>query len=157
MAGSFDYNPYPPQLAPGRDADRGLPLRRRHADGQGYTFLPNIRCDQIQYKEGIEPPAARFSYILDEVAAINNGWPSQFDQIWPLTVTPSPYVVANDDELVVLALLPDNTTRVLFHGFARVPQTDLSPASQNVTFVAVGVAILCWNTPIGGTDRTRRR
>ena len=94
-------------------------------DGQGYTLLPNIRCDQIQYKEGIEPPAARFSYILDEVAASNNGWPSQFDQIWPLTVTPSPYVVANDDELVVLALLPDNTTRVLFHGFARVPQTDL--------------------------------
>ena len=46
--------------------------------------------------------------------------------------------------------VPDNTTRVLFHGFARVPQTDLSPVSQNVTFVAVGVAILCWNTPIGG-------
>ena len=122
MAGSFDYNPYPPQLA--LDAiPIGVFLYDR---GQGYSLLPNIRCDQIQYKEGIEPPAARFSYILDEVAAFNNGWPSQFDQIWPLAATPSPYVVVNDDELVVLALLPDNTTRVLFHGFTRVPQTDLS-------------------------------
>jgi hypothetical protein len=150
LAGSFDYNPYPPQLA--LDAiPIGVFLYDR---GQGYSLLPNIRCDQIQYKEGIEPPAARFSYILDEVAAFNNGWPSQFDQIWPLAVTPSQYVVANDDELVVLALLPDNTTRVLFHGFARVPRTDLTAVSQNVTFVAVGVAILCWNTPIGG--RTER-
>jgi hypothetical protein len=150
LAGSFDYNPYPPQLALNA-TPIGVFLYDGSADsGQGYAFLPNIRCDQIQYKEGVEPPAARFSYILDEVAASNNGWPSQFDQIWPLTVTPSPYVVANEDELVVLALLPDNTTRVLFHGFARVPQTDLSPASQNVSFVAVGVAIICWNTPIGG-------
>ena len=150
MAGSFDYNPYPPQLALDAIPIGVFVYDRSAADGQGCMLLPNIRCDQIQYKEGIEPPAARFSYILDEMAAINNGWPSQFDQVWPLTVTPSPYVVASDDELVVLALLPDNTTRVLFHGFARVPQTDLSPVSQNVTFVAVGVAILCWNTPIGG-------
>ena len=125
LAGSFDYNPYPPQLALDATPIGVFLYDSSAADGQGYTLLPNVRCDQIQYKEGIEPPAARFSYILDEVAAINNGWPSQFDQIWPLTVTPSPYVVANDDELVVLAFLPDNTTRVLFHGFARVPQTDL--------------------------------
>ena len=150
MAGSFDYNPYPPQLALDAIPIGVFLYDSSAADGQGCALLPNVRCEQIQYKEGIEPPAARFSYILDEMAAINNGWPSQFDQVWPLTVTPSPYVVASDDELVVLALLPDSTTRVLFHGFARVPQTDLSPVSQNVTFVAVGVAILCWNTPIGG-------
>ncbi len=150
MAGSFDYNPYPPQLALNA-ATIGVFLYDSVADnGQVYALLPNIRCDQIQYREGVEPPAARFSYILDEVAAHNSGWPSQFDQIWPLTVTPSPYVVRNDDELVVLALMPDTTTRVLFHGFARVPQTDLSPVSQKVTFVAVGVAIVCWNTPVGG-------
>ena len=150
MAGSFDYSPYPSQLA--LDATPiGVFLYDSGAGpGEGYSLLPNVRCDQIQWKEGIEPPAARFSYVLDEVAAGANGWPSQFDQIWPLTVAPSPYVVATDDELVVLALLPDNTTRVLFHGFARIPQTDLSPTSQSVSFVAVGVAILCWNTPIGG-------
>jgi hypothetical protein len=150
VAGSFDYNPYPQQLALDATPIGVFVYDRGADDGQGYTLLPNIRCDQIQYKEGIEPPAARFSYILDETAAIVNGWPSQFDQVWPLTVTPSPYVVNHDDELVVLATLADNTTRVLFHGFARVPQTDLSPVSQQVTFVAVGVAILCWNTPIGG-------
>jgi hypothetical protein len=150
LAGSFDYNPYPVQLA--LDATPiGVFLYDRSADDAGcYTLLPNIRCEQIQYKEGVEPPAARFSYILDELAATNSGWPSQFDQVWPLTVAPSPYVVSNNDELVVLAFLPDNMTRVLFDGLARVPQTDLSPVSQNVIFVAVGVAIVCWNTPIGG-------
>ena len=53
-------------------------------------------------------------------------------------------------QLAVLALMPDNTTRVLFHGFARVPQTDVAPSTQNVTFTAVGVSIHCWDTPIGG-------
>jgi hypothetical protein len=150
MPASFNYDPCAPQLAL-TATPIGVFLYNSSANpGENYSFLPNVRCDQIQYKEGIEPPAARFSYILDEVAAAVNGWPSQFEQIWPLTVTPSPYVVANDDELVVLALLPDSTTRVLFHGFARVPQVNLSPASQNVAFVAVGVAILCWNAPIGG-------
>ena len=67
LAGSFDYNPYPPQLA--LDATPiGVFLYDSGADdGEGYSLLPNVRCDQIQYKEGIEPPVARFSYILDEV------------------------------------------------------------------------------------------
>ncbi len=149
MPGSFDYDPYPPQLA--LDAiPIGVFSYDSSSPGSGYSFLPNLWCEQIQYKEGIEPPAARFSYVLDEVAAGQFGWPSQFEQIWPLTRAPSPYVVGNDDELVVLALLPDGTTRVLFHGFARIPQTNLSPANQGVSFVAVGVAILCWNIPVGG-------
>ena len=50
----------------------------------------------------------------------------------------------------MLCLLPDGSTRVLFDGFPRVPQTDVGPASQHVTFTAVGVAVRCWDTPIGG-------
>lgn len=120
-----------------------------------YTLLPNVRCEQIQYKEGAEPPSARFSYVLDEVAAATNNWPDQFEDIWPLQGAVDPeYVVSTNDELVVLGEMPDGTTRVLFHGYARVPQTDLTPESQHVTFVAVGVAIRCWDFPIG--DRLDR-
>jgi hypothetical protein len=68
LVGSFDYNPYPPQLA--LDAiPIGVFLYDR---GQGYALLPNIRCDQIQYKEGIEPPAAR---LIRDYDATNRPWP----------------------------------------------------------------------------------
>jgi len=154
--GSFDFSPYPPQLAMNA-IPIGVFLYNsgfvddpfNDTDGP-YTLLPNIRCEQIQYKEGPEPPTARFSYILDELSALAEDIPSQFEQIFPLGTAPSNYVVTMADELVVLALLPDGTTRVLFHGYPRVPQTDVSPASQHVTFVAVGVAVRCWDTPIGG-------
>ena len=39
---------------------------------------------------------------------------------------------------------------MLFDGFAQVPQVDLSPTAQRVSFLAVGVAIRCWDSPIGG-------
>jgi len=174
-AGSFTFDPQSQQIAFDAIAVRTYLYAGSGGAGSGggqsggendskYTLLPNVRCEQIQYKEGAEPPTARFSYILDEVAAANNGWPSQFEQLWPLAPAPPPgnnsgdqqdqpsghYVVATDDELVVLGLMPDQTTRVLFHGYARVPQTDISAEHQSVTFVAVGVAVKCWNTPIGG-------
>jgi len=149
MPGSIDYTPGPTQLAIDATTIGVFLYDDLQDNGNRYALLPNIRCEQIQYKEGAEPPSGRFSYILDELAGAN-GWPNQFDQFWSLAVAPSPYIVGSDDHLVVLALLPDNTTRVLFHGFARIPQTDLTSASQAVTFVAVGVAIRCWDTPIGG-------
>ncbi len=150
MAGSFDYTPDSSPVALDATPVAVFLYNSAAGAGAGYTFLSNVHCDQIQYKEGLDPPAAHFSYLLDERAATVNGWPTQFDEIWPLSVPPSPYTVANDDELVVLALLLDGTTRVLFHGFARVPETNLAPGRQRVSFVAVGVAIQCWNTPIGG-------
>ena len=149
MPGSIDYTPGPTQLALNATVVGVFLYDVSQDNGSRYTLLPNIRCEQIQYKEGSEPPSARFSYILDVLAGAN-GWPNQFDQIWSLAVAPSPYLVGCDDHLVVLALLPDGTTRVLFHGFARIPQTDLTAVSQAVTFVAVGVAIRCWDTPIAG-------
>ena len=39
---------------------------------------------------------------------------------------------------------------MLFDGFAQVPQADVSAGSQAVTFVAQGVAIRLWDTPITG-------
>jgi hypothetical protein len=155
--GSFDFDPYPQALALDATPISVMlydPNIYEESTENGstpwYTLIPNVRCEQIQYKEGYEPPTARFSYVLDKTAASMNGWPDQFDDLWPLTVAPSNYIVANGDELVVLAYLSDGTTRVLFHGYARVPQTDLTAQSQHVSFVASGVAIRAWDTPIGG-------
>ncbi len=68
--GSFTFSPYPPASAldatpvgvflydPTVDPDGG-----EEDDGENspwYTLLPNVRCEQIQYKEGVEPPTARF-------------------------------------------------------------------------------------------------
>ena len=91
---------------------------------------------------------ARFRYVLDDSAG-TSCYPSQFEQLWPLAAA-GPYVVQNDDRIVVLAIAPNGCGRVLFDGFAQVPQIDLSPNSQQVSFLAVGVAIRCWDSPIGG-------
>jgi hypothetical protein len=83
------------------------------------------------------------------------GWPSQFEQLWPIDAQGS-YVVQNDDRLVVLTQGPPTGTGspgvpiVLFDGFAQVPQTDVSAQTQAVTFVAQGVAIRLWDSPITG-------
>ena len=69
MSGSFDYEPYSTQLALDATA-MGVFLYDDTEDaGNRYTVLPNICCEQIQYKEGAAPPSARFIYILDELAA----------------------------------------------------------------------------------------
>jgi len=147
--GSFDFAPYGTQVA--LDA---VPIGvfQYFSASSEYAYLPNLRCEQIQYKEGHEPPTARFSYVLDELATAANGWPDQFEQVWPINVKPGfqSYTVTPVMQLIVLALMPDNTTRPLFHGFPRIPQADVSPANQHVTFTAVGVAVRCWDQPIGG-------
>ena len=39
---------------------------------------------------------------------------------------------------------------MLFDGFAQVPELGLGPDRESVTFLAFGVAIRAWDTPIGG-------
>jgi hypothetical protein len=148
MAGSFDFDPYSVPLA-GNAApvgvfryDPSLPADQR------FALVPNVRCDTIQYREGPEPPVAQFSYLLDDSAAAP-GYPSQFEEIWPLDAD-GPYVVQNDERIVVLTTTPSGLNRVLFDGFAQVPQVDLSPQAQRVSFLAIGVAIRSWDSPIGG-------
>ena len=148
MAGSFDFDPYAVSLA-GRAVPLGV-FRFDPSPGadQPYTLVPNVLCDSIQYREGAEPPLARFRYVLDDSSG-TSAYPSQFEQLWPLAAM-GPYVVQNDDRIVVLAIAPNGSGRVLFDGFAQVPQVDLSPTTQHVSFLAVGAAIRCWDSPIGG-------
>ena len=148
MPGSFDFDPYESPLA-GSAAAVGV-FRydpSRPADDR-YALVPNVRCESIQYREGAEPPVARFRYLLDDTLA-ESDLPSQFEQLWPLDAA-GPYVVRTDERLVVLASGPSGRGRVLFDGFVQAPRVDLTPTAQELTFLGVGAAIRCWDNPIGG-------
>jgi hypothetical protein len=148
MAGSFDLEPYAAPLAGSAAVVGVFSYDPTLPSDQRYALAPNVRCESIQYREGPEPPVARFSYLLDDSAGTAD-YPSQFEQLWPIDAD-GPYVVRNDERVVVLATTPSGRNRVLFDGFAQVPQVDLTPSSQRVSFLAVGVAIRCWDSPIGG-------
>ncbi len=128
-----------------------------------YTLVPNVRCESIQEKEGAEPSSAQFSYILDDstpdprsdATTNEDGWPTQFEALWPIGVVLSDYGVAMGERLVVLGTTGRTsdggsgsaTQQVLWHGFAKLPQTDLSPSAQHVSFAGVGVAARLWDEP----------
>ncbi len=118
-----------------------------------YTVLPNVYCLRIDYREGPEPPVARFQYMMDDALGAALDWPSQFEELWPIDVQ-GDYVVQNDDRIVVFTQVPGSTPDddpqnvILFDGFAQIPQVDLSAQNQAVTFVAIGTAIRLWDTPI---------
>jgi hypothetical protein len=148
MAGSFAFDPYAVSLA-----GNALPIGVFRYDpdlptDDCYTLVPNVRCESIRYREGAAPPVARLRYMLDD-SSPSPDFPAQFEDLWPLQAD-GPYVVHNDERLVVLATSPSGRLRVLFDGFAQVPEVDLSPDDQRVEFLAVGVAVRCWDTPIGG-------
>lgn len=144
MPGSFDWESKREPL--GREA---VPIVVALYDGDGgFTPLPNVYCEGIDAREGPEPPVARFRYVAG-VGARARGFPTEVADLWPLGAG-GPYVVQVDDRLVVVGYTPKGERRFLFDGFAQVPQADLGPSSQSVTFVAVGVAARCWDSPVLG-------
>jgi hypothetical protein len=149
--GTFDL-PFFPTAVAGQALPIAVCLYTPGAQ-QPYTIIPNVRCLRIDYREGPEPPAARFQYLMGNLLAGALGWPAQFEQIWPLN-TQGNYTVQVDDRLVVITSDPFGNPVVLFDGFAQIPQVDLAGAAQGVTFVAVGVAARLWDMPI--TGRTQR-
>jgi hypothetical protein len=145
MPGSFDLDgSSPPLAAP------ALSVYVARYDGiANYAVLPNVRCLRIDYREGPEPPIARFAYVQDDELNRVFGWPSRLEDLWPLDAM-GPYVVGADDRVVALAQNPDGSVQVFFDGFAQVPQADVSPQTERVTFAAVGVAARAWDYPIIG-------
>lgn len=148
MPGNFSFTP-PGQSLGGAAA----PVATFLYDGQGYALLPNVLCESIQYHEGNDPPTARFSYVLSN-SNLQSPFPEQFEQLWPLNL-PDPnlvgmYIADPGDRIVVLMVLPDSSLNVLFDGFSRAPQADVSGEQQHAGFAAVGVAIRCWDIPIQG-------
>jgi hypothetical protein len=115
-----------------------------------FSLIPNVTWRRIDNHEGPHPSNCQFAYKQDNTLQVNMGWPSQFEAIWPIDTVPGPYVVHNDDRLVVLAQNPDGSMACLFDGFAQIPQADVTATTQNVTFTGVSVAARLWDFPVGG-------
>lgn len=147
MGASFSPPPLPPSA-------QAVPLyvalydRSESDPSQAYTLLPNIWCDRIERKDGAEPSAASFHYILDN-SNPQSPFPSSFSQFWPITASAN-YVVQPDDELCVFGVTSSGAYRILFDGFVTNPQTSVSGAGQSGSFTAAGVEIRLWDIPIGG-------
>lgn len=112
-----------------------------------YEFLANIRVLMIQFREGADAGVARFRYVFDW--ANPPTVPNSFQDVLSINSN-LPGVVANDDRLVVLTFDPEGNPEVLFDGFAQVPELGLASDREMVTFMAYGVAIREWDTPIAG-------
>lgn len=121
-------------------------------DESPFALLPNVRCLSVDAREGPDPPTARFQYVLDNQLGALLGWPRAFEDVWPIDAQ-GPYVVRNDDRLVVAMQDIDGSTQFLFDGFAQVPQVDVSPSGEAVSFTAVNVAIRAFDEPITGSLR----
>ena len=115
----------------------------RYNDAQA-EFLPFCRVTQIEETEGAGPGAARFRYVFrtDELAPPDAF--ASWDQVWPIAST-GPGVVMADDRILVQEFGPDGTPVCVFHGFAQIPQLDVSPETQQVTFQALSAAVRCWD------------
>lgn len=117
-------------------------------DGAGnFELLPNVQCEQVEFQVGPKPSTARFRYILDHAGLYD--WPTQCEEIWPITAR-GPYVVQADDRVVVCSWTPEGNRIYLFDGFAQIPQANIGPQSQAVTFTAVGVESRAFDRQIGG-------
>jgi hypothetical protein len=159
--GSFDFNPSD-DVAVSEPATPILVCRydSTQESGSRYTYLPNVWCDQIQVKDS-GPHGAQFRYVQYDFVADgspsdtedqdeNPDYPSQFEEIWPINSAVNDYKVVSGDELVVLSVDPEGNYRVLWHGHATVPQVDLDPGAQVVSFTGASVAARLWDTVIEG-------
>lgn len=112
-----------------------------------YQHLPNVRVLAVQFREGPDPGVARFRYVFNPADPSTD--PTSFQQALAVDCD-LVNVVKNDERLVVVRFNPDGSADPLFDGFAQVPELSLSPSQELVTFLAYGVAVREWDTPVGG-------
>lgn len=149
--GSIDYDP---ESVPWARPSVAVGVFRYHADASDfadrYELLPNVRFLGCVYREGAEPPTARFRYVFGDPTADYSD-PQRFEQCYPLDAT-GPRVVANDDRLVVRIFREDGYSEPLFDGFKSPCQVDLGEDAESVQFLAVGTPIREFDEPIGGAS-----
>jgi hypothetical protein len=168
MPGSFTYAPEPVPLA--RQA-RLFAVYRYDPDAESdedeeseegerrvkYQLLPNVRCVQVQYRDGPDPGRARFRYAFGDIGADPDQDPYRVEHAFGAGPGYDEdgrvfraHVVQQDDRLVVRHTRDDGSTVLLFDGFAQLPQGDLSGTVEAVTFTALGTPVRCWDEPLGG-------
>lgn len=169
MPGSFTYAPetvplarqarlfavyrYDPD-AESDDEDEGEGSTERRVK---YQLLPNVRCVQVQYRDGPDPGRARFRYAFGDVGADPDQDPYRVEHAFGAGPGYDAdgrvfraHVVQQDDRLVVRHTRDDGSTVLIFDGFAQLPQGDLSGTVESVTFTALGTPVRCWDEPLGG-------
>src|SRR5436305_13407372 len=97
---SFDLDVSQPPLS--GDALQVGVFRYTSGAEEPFALLPNVRVLRIDCREGPEPPVARLEYVMDDALDLNFGWPSQFEDLWPIDAQ-APYVVHADDRLAAMA------------------------------------------------------
>lgn len=145
MPGLATFTPYSPPL----DGAASVFVVSRYDRASGEAaVLPNIKCLSIHYVEGPTPPTAQFEYVLDD-SDPSSPFPTQLEDLWPLTAT-GPYVVQPDDELIVVEVRERQRPYLVFHGFAQVAQVVAQGNGQRITFGASGAAVRLWDTVVEG-------
>lgn len=119
-------------------------------EGGTYLPLPNVVCVSISARIGAEPWGARFRYKFDQ-RLDPTVFPRSFEQVFTFSAGPlaTPYVIRNEDRIVVVAFTSESTWEVIFDGFALLPQIDFGNGEE-VTFEAIGTPGREWDEPIPG-------
>lgn len=143
MAGSATFESAPIKLS-----RRGtVAVAARYADGV-YTLLPHVQPLMVEESEGDEPGTAQFRYVLKNDGG-NPDIPSRFDDVYPLDAV-GDFVLVADDEVAVIEYDEAGKPRLVFVGYAQIPQLDISGRSHEVTFQALGSPVRCWDDKLGG-------
>ena len=147
MPGSFDLDNATPPLY-GDALAIGVYFYDPDADAVPYSVIPNVRCLH-RHSRGAWALPGEIRVHHGRFAGPELRLAHEFEQVWPINAQ-GPYVVNPDDRLVVMGQNPDGSPLILFDGFAQVPQVDVTPDSQSVTFAAVGTAVRCYDSRITG-------
>src|SRR5258708_3793066 len=100
---------------------------RYHAEASGserFELLPNVVPLNVQWAEGLVPPTAQFTYILDSTNPGGSPFPFLIEQLWPLNAPSTGFRVENDDRLLVYDFDPFGNRFLCFDGFATIPQVN---------------------------------
>ena len=160
---NFDYVPEPGPLL---EAASQVFVEKYDPDAAENKFstVPNVVCETVQYREGANPPTARFHYVLDGTKR-EDGWPTQIEEIFSLledtedpdaepaeveqrAIRRARYTILPDDEICVAVYDAAGVRRIVFRGYAEAPETNISGSSQILSFSAIGVETRLFDNPI---------
>lgn len=159
MPGSFDFTGSDTPILHGQAAQ--IVVAKYNPDaasGKKFSVVPNVQCDMVKEREGLQPSIAQFHYVLD--GTNNPDWPQQFEEIFALIDSTASgkkatrrkkYTVQPEDRICVLVYQDakdENDYQIYFDGFAETPQPSVDGEGQHVTFTASSVAIRLYDSPV---------